>query len=62
MVSGSVDTMACHVLKVGGGKDSLTYHLLTLNIKDRYIRGDSSKLDIYKKFIMCTRSIWLQIT
>jgi len=30
MVSGSVDTMACHVLIVGGGEDTLTYHLHTL--------------------------------
>jgi len=57
MVSGSVDTMACHVLIVGGGEDSFTYHLHTLNIKDCYICGDGSELDIYKKLPLCVQDL-----
>lgn len=57
MVSGSADTMACHVLTVGGGADLLTYHLHTLNFKDCYIRGDGSELDIYKKLPLCVQDL-----
>jgi len=57
MVSGSVHTMACHVLIVGGGEDSLMYRLHTLNIKDRYICGDGTELDIYKKLPLCVQDL-----
>jgi len=49
--------MACHVLIVAGGEDSLTYHLHTLNIKDWYICGDGSELDIYKKLPLCVQDL-----
>jgi hypothetical protein len=57
MVSGSVDTMACHVLIVGDGEDLLTYHLHNLNIKDCYICGVGSELDIYKKLPLCIQDL-----
>jgi hypothetical protein len=35
----------------------LTYHLRALNIEDRYVRGDGSRLDIYKKLPLCVQDL-----
>jgi len=59
MVSGSVDTMACHVLIVGGGgEDSLMYHLhtLTSNIAT-YVEMALSL--IFTRSYHCVYKIWL---